>query len=79
MVNQTFNEVWAEIGSFIRKNRVVLGSPEIHIYSDYVDIVFKTYDTIRVWPEGGESRRIYAEDGRLILGYSWSYESEDHD
>lgn len=77
MVNQTFNEVWAVIGSFIRKNRVVLGSPEIHIHSDYVDVVFKTYDTIRTWPEGAESQRIYAEDGRLILGYSWSYESEE--
>lgn len=77
MHNQTFNEVWAEIGSFIRKNRGLLGSPEIHINSDYVDLLFKTYDTIRTWPDGGEERRIYPEDDRLILGYTWAYESEE--
>ena len=76
MHNQTFNEVWAEIGSFIRKNRGVLGNPEIRIFSDYVDVIFRTYDTIRNWPEGGEERRIYPEDDMLFLGYTWAYESE---
>lgn len=70
---QNFRDIWMEIGCFIRSVRAVYGHPQVKIYSDYVDVVFKTDITIREWLEGGNERRIYIEDNSLMLVYTWSF------
>ena len=76
MQYQTFNEVWVEVGSFIRTNRITMGWPQVKVYSDYVDVIYKSFDTIRAIPEGANSWRLYPEDGALYLGFTWSFDPD---
>lgn len=76
MQYQTFNEVWAEVGSFIRTNQTTMGSPQVKVYSEVVDVIYKSFDTIRAIPKGANSWRIYPADGALYLCFTWSFDPD---
>lgn len=71
---QNFQDVWMEVGCFIRERRNLYGTPQVKIYSDYIDVLFKVDSTLREWEPAGNERRIYAEDGYLVLGYTWTFD-----
>lgn len=73
---QNFQDVWMEVGCFIREHKNMYGTPQVKIYSDYVDVLFKVDSTLREWTQAGDERRIYAEDGYLVLGYTWTYDPQ---
>lgn len=73
---QNFNDVWMEVGFFIREYEDVYGTPQVKIYSDYIDVIFKVNSTLKDWIPAGNERRIYAEDDSLVLIYTWTYDPQ---
>lgn len=73
---QNFRDVWMEVGFFIREHKNLYGTPQVKIYSDYIDVLFKVDSTLREWIPAGNERRIYVEDGYLVLGYTWTFDPQ---
>ena len=49
----------------------------IEFYSDYIDVEYRTTDTVRQIPENhADEWRIFASDGELVLVFTYYYNPE---
>lgn len=64
----------------VRKFKIVNDwrRPTIDIYDDYIECSFRISHTLRCVPESSADEwRMYAEDGEIVLVFTYYYLSED--
>lgn len=77
MTYQSLIEVWHHVLDFIVANQKAFGAPQIYVYSDEVEVRYRTTGVLKELPDGSESWRIFVDDGYLVLCCSWEYKHED--
>ena len=78
MMYQTLTEVWLHVLDFIQENQQDFGDPMIRVYSDEVELRYRTINTIKSLPQGCENWRMYADEGHLVFVGTWEYNSDSN-
>lgn len=62
-----FDVQFARVGKFVRRYQNVFGSAVVRVFSDYIQVDFKTHNVLRSFPEGADEMHLYPEDNAIVI------------
>lgn len=79
MINENFDVQFVRVGNFIKRNLPRFRTAEVRIFSDYIQVDYKTSDVVRALPEGSDEVILLAEKGYIVIRYCFYYDDEKED
>lgn len=79
MINSQFDVQFARVGNFIKRNLPRFRTAEVRIFSDYIQVDYKTTDVVRSLPEGCDEIILFADLGNIVIRCCFYYEEEKED
>ena len=76
MKKSQFDVQFARVGRFIKRNSPRFRTAEIRVFSDCIQVDYKTADVVRELPEGSDRVILFAEGGFIIIRCSFYIEEE---
>lgn len=76
MINKNFDVQFARVGNFIKRNLPRFRTAEVRIFSDYIQVDYKTSDVVRALPEGSDEVILFAESGYIVIRCCFYYDDE---
>lgn len=79
MINNKFEKAFVRVGRFVRSNQNNFGEHVIRVFSDEIQVDFKTYYVVKSFPEGADSMHIFVDDGAIVIRCFFYYDEEKED
>lgn len=76
MINKNFDVQFARVGRFIKSNSPRFRTAEVRVYSDYIQVDFKTADVVRALPEGSDEVILFADGGFIVIRCCFYFQEE---
>lgn len=71
-----FDVQFARVGEFVRSYQNVYGSGSIRVFSDFIQVDFRTHHVVRRLPEGYDEMHLFAENDALVIRCSFYFQEE---
>lgn len=79
MINNKFEKEIVRVGNFVRRYQDKCGEPVIRVFSDVIQVDFKTYYVLKSLPEGADTMHLFSEDGAIVIRCFFYYDEERED
>lgn len=76
MINNKFEEEFVRVGRFVRRYQNNFGEPVIRVFSDVIQVDFKTYYMLKSLPEGADSMHLFSEDSAIVIRCFFYYDDD---
>lgn len=79
MINSQFDVQFARVGHFIKRNSPRFRTAEVRVFSDYIQVDYKTSDVVRTLPEGSDEVILFADGGFIVIRCCFYVKDEKED
>lgn len=77
MAKLNLEQALIQAAQCVRKYKHNVTTTEIKIYSDYVDVYFRTAAVVREFPKEGSDMRVWADNHDVVVAVTFNFEEEE--
>lgn len=77
MAKLNLEQAMIQAAQCVRKYKHLSRSAEILVFTESLDVRFRTADVVREFPKDGDELRVWAENGDVVMAVSFNFEEEE--